>query len=159
MIPAIQLDKQVAEVAWTTQLEGGREVAVWDVEKYRVGHHQGSGNPGGGTNIVLAGHSGGRAYPFNDIYYLKPGDLMELWSKGQVFNYAVSEHIVVDEEGQSIEKRIANAHYIQPTDEEVVTLVACWPLTGKDKFKQRVIIRAIPVRPADAGDKSAIRPR
>ncbi len=71
----------------------------------------------------------------------------------------VSQHIVVDEEGQPIEVRIANARYIQPTNHEMVTLVACWPLSGKDKFKQRVIIRATSVGPVDAGVISATQPR
>lgn len=146
VIPAIGVDKKVVEVGWTVQQQDdGQEVAVWEVDKYRVGHHQGTSNPGGGGNIVLAGHSGGRAYPFNDIFYLKQGDRIELYSSGQLYEYTVSEHILVDEVGQPLEKRLENARYIEPTDEEIVTMVACWPLTGPDKFKQRIIIRAKPV--------------
>lgn len=144
--PAIGLDKKVIEVGWTIQQQAeGQEVAVWDVDKYRVGHHQGTSNPGGGGNIVLAGHSGGRAYPFNDIFYLKPGDKIELYSNDQLYEYTVSDHILVDEVGQPLEKRLENARYIEPTDEELVTMVACWPLTGPNKFNQRIIIRARPV--------------
>lgn len=146
VVPAIALDKKVVEVGWTIQQQAdGQEVAVWDVDKYRVGHHQGTSNPGGGGNIVLAGHSGGRAYPFNDIFYLKQGDQIELYSNDQLYEYVVTDHILVDEIGQSLERRLENARYIEPTDQEVVTMVACWPLTGPDKFKQRIIIRAEPV--------------
>lgn len=145
VVPAINLDKKVIEVGWTVQQTGGQDVAVWDVDKYRVGHHQGTSNPGDGGNIVLAGHSGGKAYPFNDIFYLKPGDLIELYSQGQVYDYNVSDHILVDEVGQPLEKRLENARYIEPTDEEMITMVACWPLTGPNKFNQRIIIRARPV--------------
>lgn len=146
VIPAIGVDKKVVEVGWTVEQQGdGQQVAVWDVDKYRVGHHQGTSNPGGGGNVVLAGHSGGRAYPFNDIFYLKQGDRVELYSNGELYEYIVSEHILVDEVGQPLEKRLENARYIEPTDEELVTMVACWPLTGPDKFKQRIIIRAKPV--------------
>lgn len=152
--PAIDLDKKVVEVGWTVQTIEGQEVAVWDVDKYRVGHHQGSSNPGGGGNIVLAGHSGGYAYPFNDIYYLKPGDLIELYANGQVYQYHVSDHILVDEVGQPLEQRLENARYIEPTDEEMVTMVACWPLTGPDKFKQRIIIRARPVGATLSADQA-----
>lgn len=144
VVPAINIDKKVVEVGWTIQQTNGQEVAVWDVEKYRVGHHRGSSNPGGGGNIVLAGHSGGRSYPFNDIFALKQGDLIELYSNDQVYNYLVSDRIIVDEVGQPLEKRLENARYIEPTDEEIVTMVACWPLTGPDKFKQRIIVRAKP---------------
>jgi LPXTG-site transpeptidase (sortase) family protein len=144
--PAIGLDKKVIEVGWTIEQQAdGQQVAIWDVDKYRVGHHQGTSNPGGGGNIVLAGHSGGRAYPFNDIFYLKPGDSIELYSNNQLYQYTVTDHILVDEVGQPLEKRLENARYIESTGEEVVTMVACWPLTGPDKFKQRIIIRAKPV--------------
>jgi sortase A len=145
VIPAIKVDKQVVEVGWSVQQDtDGQAVAVWDVEKYRVGHHTGSSNPGGGSNIVLAGHSGGWIYPFNDLYYLKPGDEIRLYSAGQVYDYMVSEHILVDEVGQPAAKRRENARLIEPTAEEVVTMVACWPLSGPDKFSQRIIIRAKP---------------
>lgn len=145
VVPAIELDKKVVEVGWIEQVQDGQTVAVWDVDKYRVGHHKGTSNPGGGSNIVLAGHSGGRAYPFNDIFYLKQGDLVQLYSNGQPYDYTVSDHILLDEVGQPLEKRLENARYIEPTDEEVVTMVACWPLMGPDKFKQRIVIRAKPV--------------
>lgn len=144
VVPQINIDKKVVEVGWTVEQMAGQEVAVWDVDKYRVGHHRGTSNPGAGGNIVLAGHSGGKAYPFNDIFYLKPGDLIELYSNNQLYQYNVSEHILVDEVGQPLEKRIENARYIEPTDQELITMVACWPLTGPDKFKQRIIIRARP---------------
>lgn len=153
VVPAIALDKKVVEVGWTVQQQAaGQEVAVWDVDKYRVGHHKGSSNPGNGGNIVLAGHSGGKAYPFNDIFYLKPGDLIELYSNGQVYQYTVTEHILVDEVGQPLEKRLENARYIEPADEEIVTMVACWPLTGPQKFNQRIIIRSKPLGQPPAAD-------
>ncbi|HEY0739054.1 MAG TPA: sortase [Herpetosiphonaceae bacterium] len=153
VVPAIALDKKVVEVGWTVQQQAdGQEVAVWDVDKYRVGHHKGSSNPGNGGNIVLAGHSGGKAYPFNEIFYLKPGDLIELYSNDQVYQYTVTDHILVDEVGQPLEKRLENARYIEPTDEEMVTMVACWPLTGPQKFMQRIIIRSKPLGQPPAAD-------
>ncbi|HSH78255.1 MAG TPA: sortase [Herpetosiphonaceae bacterium] len=153
VIPAIEVDKKVVEVGWTVEQQpDGQAVAIWDVDKYRVGHHRGTRNPGGGGNIVLAGHSGGKAYPFNDIYYLKPGALLQLYSNGEPHDYTVSEHILLDEVGQPLEKRLENARYIGPADEELVTMVACWPLTGPDKFKQRIVIRAKPAGTASRGD-------
>ena len=153
IIPAIKVDKKVVEVGWRVEQQpDGQELAIWDVDKYRVGHHRGTPNPGGGGNIVLTGHSGGKAYPFNDLFYLKPGDLVRLYSNGVAYDYTVSEHILLDEVGQPLDQRIENARYIGAADEEVVTMVACWPLTGPDKFKQRVVIRAKPagaVAPTD----------
>jgi LPXTG-site transpeptidase (sortase) family protein len=160
VIPAIGVDRQVVEVGWTTQQIADQAVAVWEVDRYRVGHHQGSSNPGGGSNIVLAGHSGGNAYPFNELFYLKPGDRIEVSSAGQLYQYAVTEQHLVDEVGQPLDTRLENARFIQPTDEEVITMVACWPLTGKNKFTQRVIVRARPVEvPHAEQDVSPIHPR
>ncbi len=145
-IPAIKVNRKVVDVGYTVEEVNGEQVATWEVAKYAVGHHEGTANPGQGGNIVLAGHSGGRAYPFNEVYYLKPGNVIFVWSNGQRFRYTVTERLVLDEIGPNItmEQRRANARYIEPMNEEVVTLVTCWPLTGKNKFSQRVVIRAVP---------------
>jgi sortase A len=150
LIPRINVDKKVIEVGWTLQDVSGQQVAVWEVAKYTVGHHTGSANPGQRGNMVFAGHSGGRAYPFNDLFYLEPGDQIVVWSNGQQYDYSVQEKIVVDEVGPNVtaEQRQQNARYIEPTEDEIMTLVTCWPLSGPNKFAQRVIIRAKPDRPA-----------
>jgi LPXTG-site transpeptidase (sortase) family protein len=148
-----ELDKKVIEVSYKVT----DNLVQWDVDKYRVGHHQGTSNPGGGGNIVLSGHSGGTAYPFNDIRWLEPGAELRVYSNNQWYTYAVTETLVVDEVGQPFEKQQENAQYIQQTPSEVVTLVTCWPLadtpdpaTGQiiPMFSQRVIVRAEPTKPA-----------
>ncbi len=52
-IPKIDLDSRVLEVG-KVRAEG---TTTWEVADYAVGHHEGSGVPGGGTNIVLSGHN------------------------------------------------------------------------------------------------------
>lgn len=128
----------------------------WQVDQYRVGHNQGTSNPGGGGNVVLTGHSGGTLYPFNDLNYLEKGNVIQLYSNNEWYAYTVTERLVVDEVGQPPEKQIENAQYIQQTPTEMVTMVTCWPLrntTDKNgrflpKFSQRVIVRAEPTKPA-----------
>ncbi len=147
-----KLDKKVVEVSYTV----ADNVINWEVDKYRVGHHQGTSNPGGGGNIVLSGHSGGEAYPFNDIRWLEPGAELRLYSSNQWYTYSVTETLVVDEVGQPLEKQLENAQYIQQTPSEMVTLVTCWPLADTTDengqflpmFSQRVIVRAEPTKPA-----------
>jgi LPXTG-site transpeptidase (sortase) family protein len=148
VIPTIKLDSKVIEVGWELLEQDGRQVAVWQVAEFAVGQHRGSANPGEGGNVVLAGHVGGYGKVFRDLYYVRPGEPIVLYSNGQQFRYTVQERLVVDEDGAPPEQRAANAQLIAPTDEELVTLVTCWPLTGPDRFKQRVIIRATPF---DAG--------
>jgi len=145
VIPSIAVDSKVIEVGWTVQDQAGQLVAVWDVAKYAVGHHQGSANPGAGGNIVLAGHVGGYGQVFKARFYVQPGDEVTLYSQGRRFLYVVEERLLATEEGVAAEQRAANARYIGPYDDEVVTLVTCWPASGPDKFTQRVIVRAKPI--------------
>jgi LPXTG-site transpeptidase (sortase) family protein len=148
-----ELDKRVVEVGYTIS----DSVFQWNVDKYRVGHHQGTSNPGGGGNIVLSGHSGGTAYPFNDIYWLEPGAEVRVVSNKQWYTYTVTEKVVVDEVGQPPEQQRKNAEYMQQTPTEMVTLITCWPvdnITPDENghiipmFSQRVIVRAEPTKPA-----------
>jgi sortase (surface protein transpeptidase) len=77
---------------------------------------------------------------------VEPGDQVTLYSKGQQYLYVVQNRMMLDEAGVSAHQQAANARYIAPTNEEVVTLVTCWPPTGPEKFSQRIIVRAVPYR-------------
>lgn len=146
IIPSIGVDSKVIEVGWEIVEQNGQQIAVWQVAEYAVGHHRGSANPGAGGNIVMAGHVGGYGKVFKDLYDVQPGDPITVYNRGQQYLYVVQERLVVDEEGVSAEQQAANARYIEPTDEEILTLVTCWPASGPNKFSQRVIVRAVPYR-------------
>ena len=159
VIPSIEVDSKVVEVGWEVQQQGGQPVAVWQVAEYAVGQHRGSANPGQGDNIVLAGHVGGYGKVFKDLFYVKPGDQITIYSAGQQYLYTVRDRLLVTEEGVSAEQHAANAQLIAPTGQELVTLVTCWPPKGPEKFTQRVIVQAVPfTAPRSAGPSSwAIR--
>ena len=144
VIPSIGVDSKVVEVGWDVVEQKGQQLAVWQVAEYAVGQHKSSANPGEGSNIVLAGHVGGYGKVFRDLYYVKPGDEITIYSKGQQYLYVVQERLVLLEEGVSPEQHAANARYIEPTDHEVVTMITCWPPKGKSKFTERVVVRAVP---------------
>jgi sortase A len=157
-IPSIGVDSKVIEVGWDVEQQNGQQVAIWQVAKYAVGQHRGSANPGEGGNVVLAGHVGGYGKVFKDLFYVKPGDQITLYSQGQQYLYTVRERLLVTEEGVSSEQHAANAQLIAPTDQEIVTLVTCWPATGRDKFTQRVVVQAVPfglAEPAKADGQSS----
>jgi LPXTG-site transpeptidase (sortase) family protein len=159
VIPSIALDSKVIEVGWSTQEISGKAAAVWDVAEYAIGQHRGSANPGEGGNVVLAGHVGGYGHVFRDLFYVHPGDQITIYSGGQEFLYVVQDRLIVDEDDAPPEQRAENAKLIAPTDHEVVTMITCWPPKGPDKFKQRVVVRAVPVSaPASpALDTNSIR--
>lgn len=147
IIPSIKLDAKVIEVGWDMVEDSGAPLPVWQVAKYAVGQHHGSANPGDGDNIVLAGHVGGYGHVFRDLFYVHPGDALTLYSAGKTYQYTVKERLIVTEEGVSPEQHAENAKLIMPTGTEEVTMVTCWPPTGKDKFTQRVVVRAVPATP------------
>jgi sortase A len=140
VIPKIDVDNKVIEVGWTVE----NEVAIWQVAKYAVGQHKGSANPGEGGNIVMAGHVGGSAPVFHRLIELVPGDQIVVYSAGQQYLYVVRDTQRVQEVGVSNEQRLANASYMDPADEEMVTLITCWPPTGPNAFDQRIVVRAVP---------------
>lgn len=140
VIPKIAVDNKVIEVGWTIE----NEVAVWQVAKYAVGQHKGSANPGEGGNVVMAGHVGGSAPVFQRLIELVPGDQIVVYSAGQQYLYVVRDTQRLQEVGVSDEQRLANASYMNPADEEVVTLITCWPASGPNAFDQRIVVRAVP---------------
>jgi LPXTG-site transpeptidase (sortase) family protein len=160
-IPSIGVDSKVVEVGWDVEQQGEQQVAIWQVAKYAVGQHRGSANPGEGGNIVLAGHVGGYGKVFKDLFYVKPGDQITLYSNGQQYLYTVQQRLLVTEEGVSGEQHAANAQLIAPTDHEMVTLVTCWPPQGREKFTQRVVVQAVPfasgVAPASGQSRWMVR--
>jgi sortase A len=160
-IPSIGVDSKVVEVAWDVEQQGDQQVAIWQVAKYAVGQHRGSANPGEGGNVVLAGHVGGYGKVFKDLFYVKPGDQITLYSNGQQYLYTVQKRLLVTEEGVSAEQHATNAQLIAPTDREVVTMVTCWPAQGRDKFTQRVVVQAVPfatdAAPTNGQSRWAIR--
>ncbi|HEY1012472.1 MAG TPA: sortase [Herpetosiphonaceae bacterium] len=144
-IPSIGVDSKVVEVGWDLVDDGaGGQAAVWQVAKFAVGQHRGSANPGEGGNVVMAGHVGGAGPVFARLIELKPGDQLTLNSRGQQYLYVVRESLRLQEIGAADEERLANAAYMDPTPEEMVTLITCWPATGPDAFDQRIVVRAVP---------------
>lgn len=144
VIAAIDVDSKVITIPKIEEEVDGEIVSYWHVPNYVVGHLAGTANPGAGSNIVLTGHVGGYSHVFQDLYAVQQGDTVRLYSNEQLYTYVVQERLLLDEVGVSPEQQAANARYADPTDEEVVTLITCWPPEGEDKYTQRLILRAVP---------------
>ena len=144
IIPSIDVDAKVVDVGWDIVNQDGDAVTVWQVAEYAVGHHLGSANPGEGDNIVLTGHVGGYGKIFRDLIQIQPDDDVILVSGGQQYRYIVREQVLIHEAGVSQRQRLANARFIQPTGEEMLTLVTCWPESGDDRYAYRLVVRAVP---------------
>jgi len=139
---AIDLDTSVVDVGWTLVEQSGTMTSVWETASYAAGHHVNSALPGQGSNVVLSGHHNIDGEVFRYIVDLEVGDQIVLENElGQSFAYRVIETLILPESGISEEQRRSNADYIAATDEELLTLVTCWPYWTNT---HRVIVIARP---------------
>lgn len=132
VIPKINLDVPIVDVGWTVVERPDRRYTEWETADNAAGRHINSARPGEQGNVVLSGHHNTRGEVFRAIsdLQLAIGDSVYLYDQaGQRFTYVVDE--VTDpplvEVGATDGERLANARYIQPTEDARVTLVTCWP--------------------------------
>ncbi len=142
-IPAIALDATIIPVGW--YLNPTTNETEWEVARYAVGHHQDSGDPGGGTNIVLSSHVAGYGRLFAQLDQLRLGDHITLTSDTGTYTYAVANIAYVASESANAAEHIANMALLDATPTEQVTLITCWPASGEDRFTQRLIVVATPI--------------
>lgn len=115
----------------------------WSAPNNRnVGWHDYSGRLGEKKNIVLNGHNNIYGAVFRKLYTLQPGDEIRLGAGDRVVSYRVEQVLRLRERDQPLSVRMENAHYIQPMDDDRLTLVSCWPEWSNT---HRVIVIARPV--------------
>ncbi len=138
LIPRVGIDAPITPTTWAVG-EGG--VPIWLVpDAPYAGWHQGSATPGMPGNTVINGHNWPENGVFRFLHQVQVGDLIVLYSDRVPFLYEVQEILLLKEAGQPLEVRQANARYIQPTDDERVTLVTCHPY-GSTRYRLIVIAR------------------
>ncbi len=143
VIPAIKLDSKVINIGWHTAIDPktGTEITAWDVAEYAAGHHQGTANPGEVGNIVISGHDDYKGEVFRYLPDVKLGEEIRLYNEqGDEFIYVVTEIQKVKEEGVPLEQRIHNAQYMNPTPDQTLTLITCWPY-AVDSYRWLVIAK------------------
>jgi LPXTG-site transpeptidase (sortase) family protein len=141
VIPAIKLDAPVETVGWHT-VDG---VSQWDVpDHFAAGWLMTSATLGKPGNTALSGHHNISGEVFRNLVKLQPGDSITLYAQDQPFFYEVVSRRILPERGQSDEVRRANARWIQPTNDERITLITCWPYTSNT---HRLVIVAKPIAP------------
>jgi sortase A len=147
-IPSVGIDSQVVPVGWE-MLPGkeGRDSAQWQVAEYAVGHHQGSANPGENGNVVMSGHVDWKGEVFRNLHKVKPGAEVHVYSGDREYLYIVVDTKLVKEEGPDVTDamRQANAAYMNPTPDQTLTMITCWPYGVDD---HRLIVIA---KPYDSG--------
>lgn len=124
VIPAIDLDAPITPVG----LHQVDNYLTWDVPNYfAAGWLNNSATLGQPGNTVLDGHHNILGKVFANLKDLKKGDQILVYSGTQEFLYVVVGVHNLLERDQPIEVREQNAKWIQPTTDERLTLVTCWP--------------------------------
>lgn len=139
---AIGLDAPVVTVGTREQIIDGAPVLVWVVAVDAAGFHQGSARPGHAGNTVITGHNNIGGEVFRELHRLTPGDRVLLWVGDRSYAYEVDAVLRIEVAGASPD-RVADAlSWIEPTEDQRLTLVTCWPYWGNS---HRTIVVAWPV--------------
>jgi sortase A len=141
VIPAIKLDAPVETVGWHT-VEGASQ---WDVpDRFAAGWLMTSATLGKAGNTAITGHHNVAGEVFRNLVKLQRGDRITIYSEDEPFFYEITARKILPERGQPEKVRRENARWIQPTTDERITLITCWPYTSNT---HRLIIVAKPVVP------------
>lgn len=141
VIPAINLDAPIEPVGWS-QVNG---VSAWDIPNhFAAGWLKTSAPLGRSGNTVLDGHHNIAGEVFRYLVDLKAGDVIQVYSGDHLVMYEVTALHILPDRDQPLEVRRQNAQWIQPTLDERLTLVTCWPYTNNT---HRLIVVAKPIRP------------
>jgi sortase A len=141
-IPVIKLEAGIEPVGADIVETDGSLFQQWNApNEFAAGWHDTSAPLGRPGNTVLNGHNNIYGEVFKDLEKLKPGDKIILTSGRVEFLYQVTNSMKLKEANQSMENRLENARWIEPTSDERLTLVTCWPYTNNT---YRWVVVAVP---------------
>ncbi len=140
-IPRLGLDAPIEPVGMTpSSVAPG--VVEWEAPDHRAAGWLNTSAPFGRPgNTVLDGHHNVKGEVFRDLWTLQAGDEITLHAGAQARRYVVRQVLILPEKGQPIEARLANARYLQPTADERLTLITCWPYENNT---HRTVVIAFP---------------
>jgi sortase A len=160
VIPDLKLDVPVVEMGWQVVQTADGPRSDWVIPKNEAGHHINSALLGDEGNVVISGHNNiyGEVFKpisfawdnasrvqvdsFTDQSDILNGRTVELFdAAGREFKYTISAFYRLKDTGVSIQQRIANGRFMEPTDQAQVTLITCWPPTSNT---HRLVVVAAP---------------
>lgn len=142
VIPSIYLDAPIIPVHYKDIEANGEVYHQWRVPaEFAAGWQDESSLLGLPGNTVLNGHHNAYGMVFKNLVQLNVGDVISVYSGETEFRYVVAAKLLLPERGQTLETRLENARWLQPSSDERLTLVTCWPATSNT---HRIIIVALP---------------
>lgn len=142
-IPAIGLETAIEGKGWQRKVgRDGAAYSEWEDVRYAAGWHLNSAQPGTSGNIVLSGHNNIYGAVFRDLWRLKNGAEIYLYSGNERHAYVVDHVSIMPETNANAEQQAETASYIAQSDDQRLTLVSCWPPNSNT---HRVFVVAYPV--------------
>ncbi len=142
-IPAVALSAPVIPAEHTfTEVEGSTFGQWLAPDYYAAGWHPDSALPGEAGNTVINGHHNVDGEVFTDLVDVKEGDLIKVYSRGRVYEYVVTNRMILPETFMDAATRLENARWLGRSDDVRLTLVTCWP---QESYTHRLILVATPV--------------
>lgn len=142
VIPSINVDAPVTNVGLTALENSGQTYYQWQVPTaYEAGWHNTSAPLGQPGNTVLNGHHNIFGEIFGELVDLEVGSEIVVYDANTSHKYTVAEIQILPERDQPLEVRVENARWIEPTSDERLTLVTCWPQSDNS---HRLIVVAYP---------------
>ncbi len=143
-IPAIDLTADIINATNKEIIQGDKTYIQWLApDEYAIGWHFDSAFLGVPGNTVLNGHHNVYGKVFENLDKLVSGDEIFIYGNDfQIYQYVVSNTMILPERDVSFEERLKNARWILPSEDERITLITCWPYFSNT---HRLIIVASPI--------------
>ncbi|HST03911.1 MAG TPA: sortase [Chloroflexia bacterium] len=135
-IPSVGVDSKIVPIDWKMipGKDGAAAKSEWQVADYAVGHHAGTANPGQPGNVVLSGHDDYKGEVFKNLHDVHKGDEVIVDTEKGQYVYIITDLVLVKEEGVSDAQKLSNAAYMNPTPDQTLTMITCWPY-GIDDYR------------------------
>jgi len=147
VIPTINLDAPIIPVSFKDIKVGDQVYYQWVApDQFAAGWQDPSALLGLPGNTVLNGHHNAYGKVFKDLVKLNMGDVIIIYSGAQEFRYQVVAKMLLPERYELLSTRLENARWIEPSTDERITLITCWPA---DSNTHRVVVVAFPIANPD----------
>lgn len=133
VIPVKARKIKVGETVYEQWLAPDEFAAGWPTETAMLGQV---------GNTVLIGHHNVHGKVFERLHELEAGDLIVVEGGNRRFSYQIVNVMILPERDTDLQTRLENARWIQPSQDERLTLVTCWPANSNT---HRLVIVARPI--------------
>jgi sortase (surface protein transpeptidase) len=142
VIPAADINAPVLTVGMLPTTSTGEQ--EWNIARYAVGHHNKTGIPGQGENIVFSSYASNYGRIFASLDKAIPGSTITVYEGDVAHNYTVVSQQLVKAPHPSMREHINDSAIIAPTKGEQVTFITCWPPSGSDRYSSYLVVIAKP---------------